>query len=397
MQFGNRIVSAGFTGRWAELPTLHLPPVAAVLAEDHLTALRAVRSFAYAPEDHELLIVTAGRVDDALRAALSADGFALVTADGSTQPHRSRKPEGGRVWLLTSGTTGRPSRVAHDFESLTTVASEQPPRRWLCAYAPGSYAWWQVVTLALRHPDQAIVTVEQEQLSAWPIIARDAQVTAVSGTPTFWRLGLLRESAALTEARITQATLGGEPVDQAVLDAVADALPAARVSWIYASSEAGASIAVHDGRAGFPVEWLDRPSGPWVENGELVLAPDHAGVEFRDRIATGDAVQVVGSRVHIVGRIASDEISVGGAKISAASVREVLVSHPDVLWAAVQARRAPLVGSVVAAEVVLVEGAATEVPDLIRWCRARLPEHGVPRSLTRLDGIPIKESLKTDV
>jgi acyl-CoA synthetase (AMP-forming)/AMP-acid ligase II len=393
----NRIVGAGFTGTWAELPALDLPPVAAVLAEDHITALRAVRSFAAASQDHELLVVVAARVDDEMRTALSADGFALVTGGGTTPADSPRDLVSGRVWLLTSGTTGRPSRVAHDLNSLTTVRGDQPPRRWLCAYTPGSYAWWQIVTLALHHPNQGIVTVEPNQLATWPVVARDADVTAVSGTPTFWRQGLLRERAALAEASITQATLGGEPVDQAVLDAVADVLPEARISWIYASSEAGASIAVHDGRAGFPVEWLDRRNGPWVEDGELLLAPHHGGVEFRDRIATGDAVEVRDGRVHIVGRIDSDEINVGGAKISAAVVREVLVGHHDVLWAAVRGRRAPLVGTVVVAQLVLVDDAETEDAELLRWCRERLPEHAVPRRLTRLASIPIKESLKTDV
>ena len=40
---------------------------------------------------------------------------------------------------MTSGSTGRPKRVAHTLQSLTTVAADQPARRWLCPYAPGTY------------------------------------------------------------------------------------------------------------------------------------------------------------------------------------------------------------------------------------------------------------------
>ncbi|MEK8106867.1 hypothetical protein NKG94_20210 [Micromonospora sp. M12] len=85
-----------------------------------------------------------------------------------------------------------------------------------------------------------------------------ARVDAASGTPTFWRRTLYRDADALARVPLRQITLGGEPVDQAILDQLREVFPSARISWIYASSEVGASIVVHDGRAGFPVDWLDR-------------------------------------------------------------------------------------------------------------------------------------------
>ena len=69
---------------------------------------------------------------------------------GRRAPTAPREPEAGRLWLLTSGSTGRPKRIGHTLQSLTTVSAKLPPRRWLCPYSPGTYAWWQVVTLGAR-------------------------------------------------------------------------------------------------------------------------------------------------------------------------------------------------------------------------------------------------------
>ena len=125
-------------------------------------------------------------------------------------------------------------------------------------------------------PGQDVVFVEPDELDTWPRTALEARVTAASGTPTFWRQALYRDPEAVAALPLEQVTLGGEPVDQAILTRLVELFPQARVSWIYASSEAGASIAVHDGLAGFPEAWLDRdiPGRPRlsVRDGELVIS-----------------------------------------------------------------------------------------------------------------------------
>nr|WP_278257479.1 hypothetical protein [Nocardioides convexus] len=184
----------------------------------------------------------------------------------------------------------------------------------------------------------------------------------------------------------------------------ASLFPDARISWIYASSEVGASIVVHDGRAGFPAAWLDRdtPGRPRisVQDGELVITSPHHGEGLDGSIRTGDAVVVEGDRVLITGRLNADEINVGGAKVSAGVVRSVLQAHPDVAWAHVRGRKAPLVGTIVVADVVLTSGATEDPEALTRitdWCRDRLPDYGVPRRVALLAQIPTKETLKSDV
>ncbi|MDF8262942.1 AMP-binding protein [Luteipulveratus flavus] len=397
---GNRVITARYDGTWAGLADAPvLPPAAAVLVQDNTEAVRAVWQAATTPR--ETLIAAATRVGDEQAQELRESGLAVVRSDAVEPPLTGREPEAGRVWLLTSGSTGRPKQVAHTLESLTTVGGDQPRRTWLCPYATGAYAWWQIVTLSLALPGQDVLFVEPSELDRWPQMAVDAGVTAASGTPTFWRQALFRSGDVLAGLQLEQITLGGEPVDQAILDTLREVFPKARISWIYASSEAGAAIAVHDGRAGFPAAWLERdtPGRPrlTVQDGELVIASAKAAEGMDAAIRTGDRAEVVGDRVLITGRIASDEINVGGSKASASKVRGVLLDHPDVRWAAVRGRKAPLVGQVVMAEVVLADGSAVTDADLTAWCAARLPDYSVPRRLRVLPEIPIKETLKSDV
>ncbi|NLE97501.1 MAG: long-chain fatty acid--CoA ligase, partial [Propionibacterium sp.] len=265
-------------------------------------------------------------------------------------------------------------------------------------YTPGAYAWWQVTTLALAHPGTSMVCVDATQ--HWAEAAAEHGVNAASGTPTFWRQALLSQRDELAGVDFKQITLGGEPVDQAVIDLLREAFPNARVSWIYASSEAGASIAFHDGLAGFPAEWLGsakegRPTLT-VDGDELLIASPHRGDGVAQTLRTGDRVEVRDGRVHITGRLASDEINVGGTKVSVGKVRDTLLAHPGIAWAAIKARRAPVVGQLVQASVVLDDKSLTE-DDIIRYSAERLAETEVPRRVRILDEIPLKESLKSDV
>lgn len=393
----NLIVAGGFRGAWHELPQLVSSDKSVVLAAEQVNA--AAAAWHHCQGGRETLIAADGRLGADELAALRAEGFAIHGPDGIQPASESSEVDHGRLWLLTSGSTGRPKRVAHTLVSLATVGGQQPPRRWLCPYSPGTYAWWQVVTLSLLHPGQDVVFVDPTDLASWPAIALREGVTAASGTPTFWRQALLTAGATLAQIPLEQISLGGEPVDQAILDQLRAVFPQARLTWIYASSEAGAAIAVHDGKAGFPEEWLsvagpDRPRLSVSEH-ELLIESPWSADGMPQQIRTGDRTEVRDGRVFIVARIAQDEINVGGAKASAAAVRETLLAHPGVIWAAVRGRQAPLVGRVVVADVVLARE-VTEA-ELTEWCRNRLPDYAVPRRLRVLTEIPMKETLKSDV
>ncbi len=75
-------------------------------------------------------------------------------------------------------------------------------------------------------------------------------VTHISGTPSHWRKLLMSGSASGFSPRYVR--LSGEIADQAVLDGLSRAFPAASIGHAYASTEAGVGFAVNDGLEGFP-------------------------------------------------------------------------------------------------------------------------------------------------
>jgi len=368
--------------------------VVAATQEEALRAAGAARAGA------RVAILGAERAEPALLDALRAQGWQVLAGE-ALLPACGPVPEDVAIGVITSGTTGTPRVVAHTLTSLTTVRPGGPARRWVLPFSPGTYAWWQLVTLAAADPAQELVAIDREDLDRWWEVAGAARATAISSTPTFWRRTLLAaEEPALRALPLAQVTLGGEPVDQPILDRLRALFPAARLTHIYASSEAGACVAVHDGREGFPAAWLHaaRPSGLALRlRGErLEVRSPHAAPALRERwIDTGDVVERRDDRIVVRGRAGSAGIvNVGGTKVATATVEAALRAHPAVAWARAYGRRAPLVGEIVAGEVAPVHGAQVTEPELIAFCAARLPEAAVPRRLRIVDAVPIAASLK---
>jgi acyl-coenzyme A synthetase/AMP-(fatty) acid ligase len=313
----------------------------------------------------------------------------------------------GRVTVFTSGTTGTLKLVAHTPATLNTFGRVKTlsAASWFCPYQVGSYAWYQMAVLGLFMADQTLVLPGDgvELMVGFEAALRAGLVSAVSSTPTFWRQALMSiDEAVLKSAALQTISMGGEIVDQAILDRLASLYPAARLRHIYASSEAGAALVVGDGLAGFDAALLDREGGTvraTVRDGRLFIrSPYGHQRDVDDWIDTGDLVELRGARVHFLGRADRAVINVGGQKAYAPDIEARLMTHPEVQWVRVAARRAPMVGQLPVARVVLRKGGR---PDdsveqrLGTHCRLTLPEHAVPRLWEFLDQIPLEASLKS--
>lgn len=355
----------------------------------------------------EGIVLPRERLTPTVRKVFEERGFAYV--DLSTEaPWVSGRSQGvpGRIHILTSGSTGAPKLLRHTWKSLFTMTRLRQPRpsRWLLTYQAGTYAWYQLVTALLYLSGHSLVIPEDTTPSRMIAAAASHRVTAISATPTFWRLALLQadpDDLDRLKGSLESLTLGGEPVDQAILDTLKRLFPAVRLVHIYASSEAGASIVVTDGQAGFPAEWLEdenRSTRLKVVDGTLRLLPSNAAAGITGWYDSGDVAEVRSGRVHLLGRLEAGVISVGGAKAFAADIERVILEHPEVRWCHVRGVRAPIVGQLIQAAVVRQSKREDSLfeAELTRHCAERLPTHMVPRIWVWPKQIPATMNWKTE-
>jgi acyl-CoA synthetase (AMP-forming)/AMP-acid ligase II len=321
----------------------------------------------------------------------------------------ARAQGAGRVFMMTSGTTGAPKIAEHSLESLLARArlSGRGPNntsgKWLLTYQPTGFAGVQVILTAAM-TNGLIVSPLQRNPSGFFEAAKNWQVSQISGTPTFWRSFLM--AASPQDLALKQITLGGEASDQATLDRVKKAFPEARITHVYASTEAGVVFAVHDGQAGFPAEWLTEDGRESVKPGAQVRIRDgylqiktansmrgylsmaEQPMQGDGWLATADLCEIRGERVHILGRQDST-INVGGSKVYPLAVESVLLSLPGVAEARVYGVPNPVSGALVGADVVLDAGEdpAAARPRILAACREQLAGYQVPRVFKIVDAI----------
>src|SRR5262249_8614265 len=187
--------------------------------------------------------------------------------------------------------------------------------------------------------------------------------------------------------------------DQGILSALRAFYPDARIGHAYASTEAGVGFEVDDGLEGFPASLVGAPSDVEiaVEDGSLLLRSaagargyigGHRRALARDDgfVDTGDIVERRGDRYYFLGR-RSGQINVGGLKVYPEEIEAAINRHPSVRMSVVRARRSPITGSLVAADVVVnVRGAAAGggadlKRDILRLCRDRLAPPKIPATI----------------
>jgi acyl-coenzyme A synthetase/AMP-(fatty) acid ligase len=321
----------------------------------------------------------------------------------SVKRQRSHETE----WiLLTSGTTGAPKLVLHTLGTLTSVILYQQARQpaasnapvWSTFYDIRRYGGLQIFLRAALRGGSLVLSDPKESITDFLARASAAGVTHISGTPSHWRRALMSGAAATIAPAYVR--LSGEIADQAILDNLKLAYPNSGVAHAFASTEAGVAFEVGDGLTGFPATLVGAAGGAVelkVADGTLQIrsggnALRYLGEQFAPIrgadgfVDTGDRVDLRVGRYHFMGR-AGGVINVGGLKVHPEEVEAVINAIPWVRMSLVKARRNPITGAVVTAEVVLADetGVAGERPqgaeltrEIIEACRRGLPAHKVP-------------------
>ncbi|HTY54784.1 MAG TPA: fatty acid--CoA ligase family protein [Candidatus Binataceae bacterium] len=340
---------------------------------------------------------------------------ALQPVDSDSAPLASRASE----WiLLTSGTTGMPKMALHTRVSLTGAIKIQQSLDstyvWSTFYDIRRYGGMQIYLRALTQGGSLILSDADESTTDFLERVADSGVTHISGTPSHWRRALM--SPALHRMTPRYVRLSGEIIDQAILDNLKSAFPAAKVVHAFASTEAGVGFEVHDGLAGFPAEMVGSSESEVeikVEEGSLRIRSERNAARYLSSasgplaeadgfVDTRDMVERRGDRYYFVGR-RDGIINVGGLKVYPEEIEAVINRHPEVRMSLVKSRRNPITGAIVVADVMVKEDAHRDAPsgahdalkdEILSACREALAPYKVPAQIRFVASLGVANSGK---
>jgi acyl-coenzyme A synthetase/AMP-(fatty) acid ligase len=360
------------------------------------------------------IIATAG-VDAVVgdRAAAKFGIETFVSAGAAITPGTSdREPGETTEWiLLTSGTTGAPKLVRHTLAtlagSMARAGSLGHGAAWSTFYDMRRYGGLQILLRAMLGGGSMVLSSAQEPVGDFLARAGACEVSHISGTPSHWRRTLMSGAADKIAPRYVR--LSGEIADQAILDHLRVTFPEADIAHAFASTEAGLAFDVGDGLSGFPAGYLGRRGEAElrVVDGSLRIKSARNSLGYLDDgaaplfdndgyVDTGDIVELHDGRYHFVGRHGGI-INIGGQKVHPEEIEAVINRHPEVQMSLVRARKNPITGAIVVADVVPTpEHAPLDAlkAQILDACRDTLARHKVPASIRFVPAIKVAASGK---
>jgi acyl-CoA synthetase (AMP-forming)/AMP-acid ligase II len=285
---------------------------------------------------------------------------------------------------------------------------------WSTFYDIRRYGGLQIFLRAALGGGSLVLSDPVEAITDFLTRAAAASITHISGTPSHWRRALMSGAAATIAPRYVR--LSGEIADQSILDNLRSAYPKSIVAHAFASTEAGVAFEVDDGLAGFPATLVGAARANVelkIDGGTLHIRSDGNAAGYLGEgaetlrgddgfVDTGDRVELRDGRYHFMGRTGG-VINVGGLKVYPEEVEAVINSSPWVRMSLVKARRNPITGAVVTADVVLADDAAGSgerpvgealTQEIIDICRRVLPAHKVPTMVRIVPALDVSASGK---
>ncbi len=421
---------AELRGRTVLLSTSNQLAAALALVQLDGVARRIVLCTPDLPVEHMSAIIATAGVDAVVSDRSAAEigvgdvGCFVVASSkiAPPAPAKTGEPVATEWILFTSGTSGVPKMVVHSISSLAGALRRDPaadPIVWSTFYDIRRYGGLQILLRALLGGASLVLSDAHESAPDFLARAGSHSVTHMTGTPSHWRRALMGSAAHKISPRYVR--LSGEIADQAILDSLREAYPAAKIVHAFASTEAGVAFEVHDGLAGFPADDVERPRTDVqlkVEDGSLRIRSARTATSYLGKgapplldaegfVDTGDMLELRNGRYHFSGR-RGGIINVGGLKVHPEEVETVINRHPGVRMSLVKAKKNPITGAIVVADVVMIavpgESEAASRADVIKSeimesCRRSLAAHKVPtiiRIVPSLDVTPSGKLVRAD-
>ena len=289
------------------------------------------------------------------------------------------------ITLFTSGTTGLPKKVSHSFKSITRfvkTTEKNSSNIWGFAYNPTHIAGLQVLFQALLNGNTIIRLFGLPKVKIFDEI-KDCEISNISATPTFYRLLLPSNETFLSVTRITS---GGEKFDERTINQMNSIFPNAKITNVYASTEAGSLFASHGNIFIIKPELENLIK---IENGELLIHQSLMGTSgdiLGEWYQTGDLIKIVSEnpiRFQFLSR-KNEMINVGGYKVNPNEVEEIIRNIPGIKDVRVYAKNNSVLGNIICCEAVRSNDELDE--SAIRsYLQTKLQEFKIPRMILFVD------------
>lgn len=291
--------------------------------------------------------------------------------------------------MFTSGSTGAPKGILHDFRRVLARFGESGSRfRGLAFLLFDHMGGLNTLFYNLANGGTTIPVRNWVAGAVIDLIEKHG-VEVMPVTPSF--LNLLIVSGAWRGRNLSSVrsiTYGSEPMPESVLHRVREAFPHVRLLQTYGLTEFGA----------FRMEstegtWMRfrGNQGAQIRNGTIWIRSEQAMVGYLNApppfsadgwFDTGDEVEVKGEYFRILGR-RSSVINVGGQKVYPTEVENIILGLKGVMEVDVFAEPNLLLGQIVAAKVRLnqPEDASHLIRRVREHCRGQLSEYKIPMKI----------------
>ena len=300
-----------------------------------------------------------------------------------------------KITLYTSGTTGIPKKVTHSFKSITRFVKYSRRNEksvWGFAYNPTHMAGLQVFLQALLNGNSIINIFQLSTEEIYKEIEMN-EITHISATPTFYRLLLPHNRSFPSVQRITS---GGEKFNERMNLQLNEVFPNAKISNVYASTEAGTLFASDNNDFTVKPEFKDLVK---IEDNELIIHKSLLGeseMNVEEWYHTGDLIELISGKplkFRFVSR-KNEMINVGGYKVDPNEVEEYIMMIPGVKDARVFAKYNSVIGNLICCELVCEDKQLKE-SDIRTFLQSKLQEFKIPRMFTFSDKISTTRTGKT--
>ena len=298
------------------------------------------------------------------------------------------KDSNSKLSLFTSGTTGQPKQVSHNFNNLTRTVKiyfNSNPNVWAFAYNPSHMAGIQVFFQAIFNESSLINVFNVRRDIVFHLIQK-YKVTNMSATPTFYRLLLPCE---MSFDFVKMVTFGGEKSDESLYRQVKQIFPNAQIRNIYASTEAGALLSSQNNLFLIP---NDKSNLLKIVDNELLIHKSLMGssdnlVLVNDFYHSGDLIEWVDESngfFRFVSR-KNESINVGGYKINPSEIEALICEIEGVQNALVFGKVNSVLGNILCAEVIIFDNYVLSELSIKNYLKQKLQSHKIPRHIKFVD------------